>query len=387
MVRRIGLAWGLGGTGRSGSWSSACPVGAGSGPRARRRDGDRFLPRLHAAGRPWRPVRHRDRRRPAQLGGRGGRGVAAICCGRGPAACPGRPGRPAAGQRARRRDVGSNVHFGTADATALAALVRDEHPDLLAVQELTPRFDRRLRAAGVERLLPFRSATTEPPALGGGRGLYSRFPLRRLAGRTTSSVRMTLPGGRALRVFNVHPGLPARRQRHLGLQPRPPALGRGGPALDPDRRFQRDARHSALRDVLVRGYRDAGEVTGNGLVADLAGRQVVPPRSRSTTSSPTAPRHRRLRGRRPAGERSSLDPRGPVHTAEQVDWPLGQFGESLHRRRRILGHHRLPGAEEPRDPLRLLREGLDGRRQLALRKRQRVSPPPTARCTSTAPAS
>lgn len=104
--------------------------------------------------------------------------------------------------------MSSNVHFGTADATALAALVRDEHPDLLAVQELTPRFDRRLRAAGIERLLPFRSATTEPPALGGGRGLYSRFPLRRLAGRTTSSVLMTLPGGRALRVFNVHPRTP-----------------------------------------------------------------------------------------------------------------------------------------------------------------------------------
>ena len=44
----------------------------------------------------------------------------------------------------------------------------------------------------------------------------------------------------------------------------------------------------------------------------------------------------------------------------------------MHRRRRLVRDHRLPGPEGARDPLRLLREGVDGRRQLAIRKRQRA---------------
>ena len=43
----------------------------------------------------------------------------------------------------------------------------------------------------------------------------------------------------------------------------------------------------------------------------------------------------------------------------------------LHHRRRLVGHRRVPGAERARHRLRLLREGLAGRRQLALRERQR----------------
>ena len=51
--------------------------------------------------------------------------------------------------------------------------------------------------------------------------------------------------------------------------------------------------------------------------------------------------------------------------------PAMDRGEGLHHRRRQLRHRRLPGAGRARDPLRLLREGVADRRQLALRKRQR----------------
>ncbi len=50
--------------------------------------------------------------------------------------------------------LSANLYRGNADPAALVALVRRFRPDVLAVQELDPGFDRALRRAGIERFLP-----------------------------------------------------------------------------------------------------------------------------------------------------------------------------------------------------------------------------------------
>jgi endonuclease/exonuclease/phosphatase family metal-dependent hydrolase len=165
--------------------------------------------------------------------------------------------------------LSSNVYVGRADPEALVDLVDRYDVDLLSVQELTPEFARRLRRAGLERRLP--NAIEEIRPRSSGAGLYSRLPMRKLPGsqfffRMPRAV-LTLPDGRRLRVVGVHPFPPGRGNDDLwreGLESLP-AAGAGPPwALIGD--FNSTLDVSLLRETIDRGYRDAGDVAGKGLV-------------------------------------------------------------------------------------------------------------------------
>jgi endonuclease/exonuclease/phosphatase (EEP) superfamily protein YafD len=165
--------------------------------------------------------------------------------------------------------LSANVHRGTADPEALVAAVERLHPDLLSLQELTPRFAGRLRAAGLRRSMTDAVLTVDPkwPRIP-GLGLYSRLPMRRIGPLSTriltAAVRM--PSGATVRVADVHPHTP--KPGHLdswrhSLEVMPSA-GRGTPwVLVGD--FNATLDQEQLRDVVDRGYRDAGEVAGQGL--------------------------------------------------------------------------------------------------------------------------
>lgn len=167
--------------------------------------------------------------------------------------------------------LSANVLRGHADPEALVETIRHRDPDVLTVQELPPEYAARLQRAGIGRLLPEQFLAVSPGAFGGG--IYARLPLRRLPGPTVQHLRMqraavALPGGRAVRIVNVHPYTPTRNQigrwRH-GLESLP-STGAGAPwVLAGD--FNATLDHAELRDVLARGYRDAAEVTGQGLTA------------------------------------------------------------------------------------------------------------------------
>lgn len=165
--------------------------------------------------------------------------------------------------------VSANVYRGKGDAAALVGLVDRYDADLLAVQELTPRFARALHAAGIDERLPHAVEQMKKGAAGGG--IYSHFPLRPLAATSETFFRqpridLRLPGGRHLRVVDVHPLTPGRTgidvwEDSLGDLP---ATGDGAPwVLVGD--FNATLDHSRLREVLDRGYRDAGAVAGMGL--------------------------------------------------------------------------------------------------------------------------
>ena len=165
--------------------------------------------------------------------------------------------------------LSSNIHHGTADPDAVVALVERFHPDLLSVQELTPNFARRLRRAGLERLLP--NKLIEVRKGSSGAGLYSRLPLRAIPGPDRFFFRMpraelTLPDGRRVRVVGVHPYPPGRGEVDLWEEALSslPAGGRGAPwVLAGD--FNATLDQSQFRDLVGRGYRDAGAVAGEGL--------------------------------------------------------------------------------------------------------------------------
>lgn len=165
--------------------------------------------------------------------------------------------------------LSANVYRGKGDPEALVALVDRYDVDLLAVQELTPRFARQLREAGIDRRLPEAIVEVKQGAAGGG--IYSRFPIRPIAANSTYFFRqpraeLRLPDGRRVRLIDVHPLTPGRTgidswEDSLGDLP---AAGSGAPwILLGD--FNATLDHSRLREVLDRGYRDAGAVAGQGL--------------------------------------------------------------------------------------------------------------------------
>jgi endonuclease/exonuclease/phosphatase (EEP) superfamily protein YafD len=175
--------------------------------------------------------------------------------------------------------LSANVYLGDADPRALVALVERHRVDVLAVQELTPSFARRLQGAGIGRRLPQAFLMAERGGRGGG--IYSRFPLRRLRFQTPFLFRMPraairLPNGEALRVVGVHPQPPPMsfdrwREALASL----PSAGRGSPWLlvgDFNATFD----HAKFRAVVEAGYRDAGEATGNGLEPTWPGPDAFP---------------------------------------------------------------------------------------------------------------
>lgn len=165
--------------------------------------------------------------------------------------------------------VSANIHRGTADPTALVGLVERLDPDLLAVQELTPAFVRRLDAAGLGHLLPHRELVVFPgrPKMPGV-GIYSRLPLRGLPPHDNNGAgaAVRMPSGRTVRVIDFHPHTPKPghiaewRESLEGL----PSAGSGAPRVVLGD-FNATLDQVELRDVVARGYRDAADVAGKGL--------------------------------------------------------------------------------------------------------------------------
>jgi endonuclease/exonuclease/phosphatase family metal-dependent hydrolase len=165
--------------------------------------------------------------------------------------------------------LSANVHRGTTDPRALVGLVDRLRPDLLAIQELTPPFVRKLRQAGLGRrlshdlLVVFPESPKTP-----GVGIYSRLPMRLLGphGNDIVGAAVRMPSGRVVRVIDFHPHTP--KPGHIeqwsqsleGL----PSAGSGAPrVLLGD--FNATLDQAQLRDLVDRGYRDAGDVAGKGL--------------------------------------------------------------------------------------------------------------------------
>ena len=175
-----------------------------------------------------------------------------------------------------------NMLFGKADAATIVRLVREFQPDVLSTQELTPGAVEDLDAAGLTELMPYRVLEAEWNA--SGSGLFSRHRMEPLAGWSPPAghhmpaATIALPGGEPVEFIDAHPYPPLGPQVtdwERALESFPPA--------SPDRiriiagDFNASLDHSSMRRVLSRGYKDAADEVGAGLIPTWPANKKVPP--------------------------------------------------------------------------------------------------------------
>jgi endonuclease/exonuclease/phosphatase (EEP) superfamily protein YafD len=177
-----------------------------------------------------------------------------------------------------------NMLYGEADAGVVVGRVAAADVDVFVAQELTIRSVARLRAAGLDRLLPYSVVDARTDA--NGTGLWSRYPIegrRRLADVGVLGVLadLTLPGGTKVTAMTLHPSAPfpqdpsdwyhdLERIRGLlrGIPPGPVVVGGD---------FNATLDHARFRRLLVDGWRDGAEQAGSGWVRSWPADRAVPP--------------------------------------------------------------------------------------------------------------
>jgi endonuclease/exonuclease/phosphatase (EEP) superfamily protein YafD len=176
------------------------------------------------------------------------------------------------------RVLTANLLFGGADAAALVALVREHRVDLLALQEYTKEAEAALDRAQIADLLPYRES--HPADGAGGSAVYARFPLRDGGARVNpcgflqAYATAAVPGARPVVFESAHPAAPSEVKQvacwrtDLAGEPAatdPPATP-DGPLRVLAGDFNSTLDHRALRRLVGRGYRDAAQAVGKGLV-------------------------------------------------------------------------------------------------------------------------
>ncbi|WP_083983708.1 endonuclease/exonuclease/phosphatase family protein [Actinomadura hibisca] len=171
------------------------------------------------------------------------------------------------------RVMSANLYFGETDADQLVDLVRRGNVDVLSLQELPPEAVGRYERAGLARLLPYKVVDARVQAAGSG--LYSRYPLRALP--ALPRTQMAMPSaelavsGRKIEITAVHPVPPISGESHRDwrrdIGELPAASGAdGAPVRILAGDFNATLDHATLRALIGRGYADAADRTGKGLV-------------------------------------------------------------------------------------------------------------------------
>lgn len=171
------------------------------------------------------------------------------------------------------RVMSANLKLGGGDPATIVRLVRQHHIDVLALQELTPTEDSRLRGAGLAALLPY--SVTAPRRAASGSAIYSRYPLADTGSTVEPEYFMQayatvqIPGAQPLLIVSVHPLAPATpgavRAWRTTLRREPPATPRGPVRLLVGD-FNATLDHAVLRRLIDTGYHDAAAQLGDGLV-------------------------------------------------------------------------------------------------------------------------
>ena len=105
-----------------------------------------------------------------------------------------------------------NVYKGQADPQAIVELVRDQRVEVLALQETTEDFVKKLNEAGIEHYLPYAQVSSSDGVF--GNGLWSATPLADPTDDDVNSSASFMPGGtvdmggQQIRFVSVHTTAP-----------------------------------------------------------------------------------------------------------------------------------------------------------------------------------
>jgi endonuclease/exonuclease/phosphatase (EEP) superfamily protein YafD len=167
----------------------------------------------------------------------------------------------------------SNLWVGRADARAALRVARRYDVDVWSLQELRPELMDALTRAGARETFP--SAAVDPREGASGTGILSRLPLELLddrpdeTGNARPEVRLRPAGALPVRLKAVHPSPPVNRAAaprwRRALRAIPGSDGRGDVRILAGD-FNATLDHPELRGVLDRGYVDAADAVGKGLV-------------------------------------------------------------------------------------------------------------------------
>jgi endonuclease/exonuclease/phosphatase (EEP) superfamily protein YafD len=169
------------------------------------------------------------------------------------------------------RVMSSNLKFGAGDAQTVVDLVRTQHIDVLALEELTPDSVQRLRDAGLDDVLPYSRA--QPETTFAGTGLWSRTPMsdvRPIEGLAAHAVAgvVTDAAGTKVTVVAVHPLAPGvddhgGRDQDYGVLRAALAAITGSVVVAGDFNATRD--QAPFRSLQSDGFLDAADQAGAGV--------------------------------------------------------------------------------------------------------------------------
>ena len=166
-----------------------------------------------------------------------------------------------------------NVYKGHADTRAIVDLVRDQHIEVLALQETTDSFIAALKAAGLGDYLPYSQVSSSDGVY--GNGLWAAAPLGNPVDDEVDSSASFMPGGTvrfkgsrtAVRFVSVHttspkPGTWEQWRRSLDELGMMRAKTSARYVFMGD--FNATTDHTPFRNFLGNRFRDAAQLTGRG---------------------------------------------------------------------------------------------------------------------------
>ena len=173
-----------------------------------------------------------------------------------------------------------NLAKGNANSAELVELAAARDADLVFLQEVSALKALELQQAGLSAAYPHQ--VLEVTAKNGGGGIWSRWPLRELPPLEVNRqprAAVEVPASIPIEVVSVHPTAPIKPGTTSDWESDyeffPPAFSADLPlVLAGD--FNATLDHANLRDLIDTGYRDAAEVTGNGLVSTWPSRLKFP---------------------------------------------------------------------------------------------------------------
>ncbi|MGO4255200.1 endonuclease/exonuclease/phosphatase family protein [Marmoricola sp. RAF53] len=174
-----------------------------------------------------------------------------------------------------------NLRFGEADAARAVALAREHGVDVLVLEEVTPSARERLRAAGLDALLPHAAGSTSVTA--SGTMVFSAYPLSgvtRLPVRN-GAWRVQVAASEPFTLFAVHTSQPlhgpARWERDWDALDRAVRAQAGPRLVVGDYNATLD--HRPVRRLLDAGFADAARTANAGWQPTWPTRQVTKYRS------------------------------------------------------------------------------------------------------------